>query len=81
MAIDTELMASAFQSGAGFSALESRAFVTTLILLIALIWGMVMIVGWHQGLREARSRAEYVVMRILLLGMLLTVVTAVMFFS
>lgn len=81
MTVDTGLMSAAFKAGAGFGALECRVFVTTIILIVMLVWAMVMILGWHQGLRESKNKTEYIMMRLMFLGIVLTVVTAVMFFS
>lgn len=78
MAIDSGMMASAFEVGAGFSAERLSFFMATLLAIIAVVWAMILLVGWLEGAQKAPSMSRYLTMRLAALGFLFTLLMAML---
>lgn len=78
MSVDKEVMAQAFQAGAGFGASEFSDFTVAMIAVCALIWATILVIGWLRSYRHQRNPADYLITRLIALAIILSLIFSVL---
>lgn len=78
MSANRDVMAGAFQAGAGFSASEFSDFLVALIAVTTLIWGTILVIGWLRSAQRQHYPSEYLITRLMMLGIMLSLIFSVL---
>lgn len=74
--MNTTVMAQAFQEGAGFSAQNFTALILSTITLFAVIWAVILMIGWLELYKSVDDPSSFLMTRLTLLAFILTILIA-----
>ncbi len=64
MGLDLNVSRQAFQAGSGFSAAGVTDFILVLIGVMAIIWAIILLIGWFQAYKQQENPAEFLLLRL-----------------